>query len=225
MDSTTSEYHDWLGRAYGRKAEQDSHSKMASALSLAHRTRHEFEVAVQLDDKNVDAQRDLVSFVASAASNLGGGEERAKAQFRALSLVDALEGMLALADLYATEGNLDLASQKYQQILKSAPDRLNAYFKTTGYYHDREDAEHMQQAVEGAQKVTRSDRRLNYYVRVALVVAKKDSESAEEDLRTYIDTIPDNSEVPRIHPPTSTLENSTNVWACPTWRLSSTRLL
>ena len=82
LDSARSEYHDWLGRAYGRKAEEDSHSKIASALSMARRTHHQFEVAVQLDATNVDVQRDLIAFMASAPSNLGGGEERALEQIR-----------------------------------------------------------------------------------------------------------------------------------------------
>ena len=196
LDSARSEYHDWLGRAYGLKADEDSHSKMASALSLARRTHHEFEVAVQLDGKNVKAQRDLIAFMASAPSNLGGGEDRAMAQIRTLSSMDSLEGMLALADLYATRKKFEQASQKYQEILKSAPNRTDAYFETADYYRDRADSEHLQQTVDGALKITHSDRRLNYYVGVALVLAKKDLETAEKDLRTYIDTVPENSELP-----------------------------
>ena len=196
LDSVRSEYHDWLGRAYGRKAEEDSHSKMASALSLARRTHHEFEFAVQLDASNVNAQRDLIAFMASAPSNLGGGEEHAMAQIRVLSSIDSLEGMLALADLYATRKKFERASQEYQQILKSAPNRVDACFETADYYRDRADSEHMQQAVDCALKLTRSDRRLNYYAGVALVLANQDSEIAGEDLRTYIESVPDNSEVP-----------------------------
>ena len=74
---------------------------MASAFSLARRTHHEFEVAVQLDATNVDAQRDLIAFMASAPKDLGGGEERTLEQIRTLSSVDSLEGTLALADFYA----------------------------------------------------------------------------------------------------------------------------
>ena len=196
LESARSEYHDWLGRAYGLKADEDSHSKMASALSLARRTHHEFEVAVQLDGKNVSAQRDLIAFMASAPSNLGGGEDHAMAQIRMLSSIDSREGMLALADLYATKKKFEQASQEYQEILKSVPNRIDAYFETADYYRDRADSEHLQQAVDGALKVTRSDRRLNYYAGVALVLAKKDRETAEKDLRTYIDIVPDNTELP-----------------------------
>ena len=196
LDSARSEYHDWLGRAYGLKADEESHSKMASALSLARRTHHEFEVAVQLDGKNVKAQRDLIAFMASAPSNLGGGEGHAMAQIRTLSSIDSTEGMLALADLYATRKKFEQASQEYQEILKSAPNKTDAYFETADYYRDRADSEHLQQAVGGALKITRSDRRLNYYVGVALVLAKKDLETAEKHLRAYIDTVPENSELP-----------------------------
>jgi tetratricopeptide (TPR) repeat protein len=196
LDSARSEYHDWLGRAYGLKADEDSHSKMASALSLARRTHHEFEVAVQLDDKNVKAQRDLIAFMASAPGNLGGGEVRAMAQIRTLSSMDSLEGMLALADLYAMRKKFEQASRQYQEILKFASNRTDAYFETADCYRDHADSEHLQQAIDGALTITRSDRRLNYYVGVALVLAKKDLETAEKHLRTYIDTVPENSELP-----------------------------
>ena len=196
LDSDRSEYHNWLGRAYGRKAERDSHTKMASALSLARRTHHEFETAVQLDATNVDAQRDLIAFMASAPGNLGGGEENALNQIRALSAVDPLEGMLALADFYATRKRFDQARDEYQKVLKSAPGRIEAYLETADFYRSRGDAVLMEQAVEAASTITVSDRRLKYYRGVALVLENKDSDTAEKDLRAYIGTVPDNSELP-----------------------------
>jgi tetratricopeptide (TPR) repeat protein len=196
LDSARSEYHDWLGRAYGRKAEQDSHTKMASALSLAHRTRHEFETAVQLDASNVDAQRDLIAFMASAPANLGGGEGNALNQIRALSAVDPLEGMLALADFHTTRKRFDQASDEYQKVLKSAPGRIEAYLEAADFYRGRSDDALMEQAVEAASKIDVSDRRLNYYQGVVLVLENKDSDTAEKDLRTYIETVPENSELP-----------------------------
>src|SRR5260370_37013872 len=113
---------------------------MASALSLAHRTHHEFALAVQLDDKNVDAQRDLISFMASAPGIIVGGEENALNQIRALSAVDPLEGMLALADFYATRKRFDQASDEYQKVLTSAPGRIEAYLEVADYYRGRGDA-------------------------------------------------------------------------------------
>jgi len=196
LDSNRSDYHDWLGRAYGRKAEQDSHTKMAFALALARKTHREFETAVQLDARDIQAQRDLIDFMASAPKDLGGGKDRTLEQIRTLSSIDSLAGMLALADFYVTRKKFELGGQEYQQILKSAPNRIDPYFETADYYRDRDDSEHMRQAVEGALKVNHPDRRLDYYLGVSLVLANKDSETAEKDLRSYIETVPENSELP-----------------------------
>jgi tetratricopeptide (TPR) repeat protein len=196
LDPGRSEYHDWLGRAYGRKAEGEGRSKMTSALSLARRTHHEFETAVQLDPKNIDAQRDLISFMADAPAELGGGEQHAMEQIKALSAVDPVEGALALADFYADRKKFEQADTQYQKILASHPNRADAYFEIEDYYLARGDSDHLEQAIQAAAKLAPSDRRLSYYRGVALVLAKKDPAVAEKELRTYIATVPDNSEVP-----------------------------
>jgi len=191
-----SAYHDWLGRAYGRKAEKSSHANMVGALEMAKHTHHEFEAAVQLDPHNLAAQRDLISFMASAPSSLGGGETNALAQIKVLSAVDAVEGLLALADLYAEKKKFAQADEEYQKALQAAPGRIEPYLEAADYYADRGDAAHMEGAVGGATKVASSDRRLSYYRGVLLVLEKKDPDTAAKELRTYLETVPDNSELP-----------------------------
>ncbi|SRR6266404_2746681 len=195
LDPGRSEYHDWLGRASGRKADE-SRSNMASALSLARRTHNEFQTAVRLDATNINAQRDLIAFMKSAPGNLGGGEARALEQIRALSAVDTVAGELALADLYAERKRFDQAGEQYEKVLASTSHRIGDYFEVADYYRDRSDPGRMNAAVEAAARISSSDHRLTYYRGVALVIAKKDSAVAEKDLRSYIETVPDNSEVP-----------------------------
>ena len=48
IDAQNSVYHEWLGRAYGEKAD---HASLFSAISLAKKTRKEFDTAIQLADK------------------------------------------------------------------------------------------------------------------------------------------------------------------------------
>ena len=196
LDPGHSEYHDWLGRACGRKADQNSHSNMASALSLARRTHSEFKTAVQLNGSNIRVQRDLIAFMANAPPNLGGGEKNAMEQIRVLSALDPVEGDLAQGDLYTVRKKFDKASDEYKKVLESASNPIENYFEVADYYRDRGDSEKMSQAVEAAAKITPSDRRLSYYRGVALVLEKKELEVAEKDLRTYINTVPDNSELP-----------------------------
>ena len=196
LDPNRSEYHDWLGRACGRKADESSHSNMPAALRLARRTHHEFEVAVQLNAANIQARRDLISFIANAPRDLGGGEEEALEQINALSVVDPVEGTLALADLYAVQKKFAQANEEYQKVLTSARNRVDAFLEAADYYRDRGDSEHMEQAVQAAEKSASSDRRLSYYRGVVLVLEKGNPETAEKDLRAYIDDVPENSEIP-----------------------------
>ena len=105
------------------------------------------------------------------------------AQIRTLASVDSVEGVLALADLYATRKKFEQASQEYQEILRSDPNRIDDHLETANYYRDRAAAEYLRHAADSALKITRSDRCLNYYVGVTLVLAKKDSETAEDDLQ------------------------------------------
>ncbi|HXY10235.1 MAG TPA: tetratricopeptide repeat protein [Terriglobales bacterium] len=196
IEPQNSDFHDWLGRACGRKAEENSHSNMPAALPLARRAHHEFEVAVQLNASNVKAQRDLIAFTANAPGTLGGGEQHALEQIRALSAVDATEGMLALADLFAVQRKFDKASAQYEKVLASSPNRIDVYFEIADYYRDQGDSQAMKQAVESADRIGPSDSRLNYYRGVALVLAAGEPAAAEENLRTYISNVPENSELP-----------------------------
>ncbi len=74
-DQRDSEYRHWLGKAYGRMAQQASWFK---AMSLAKKTRKALEQAVRLDPENVDAITDLIAFYHAAPAFLGGGEDKAR---------------------------------------------------------------------------------------------------------------------------------------------------
>jgi len=59
LQPTSSEYHLWLGRSYGEKADASS---FLTAAGLAKKVRTEFERAVQLDPASVPAHVDLAEF-------------------------------------------------------------------------------------------------------------------------------------------------------------------
>ena len=73
IDPQNSIYHEWLGRAYGEKAD---HASWFSAISLAKKTRKEFETAVHLDEKNYSARQALIEFDCSAPGIAGGAAHR-----------------------------------------------------------------------------------------------------------------------------------------------------
>ena len=73
LSPQNSVYHEWLGRAYGEKAE---HAGPFSGMSLAKKTQKEFDTAVHLDEKNYSARQALIEYDCSAPGIVGGGEGR-----------------------------------------------------------------------------------------------------------------------------------------------------
>ncbi len=72
----SSEAQDWMGRAYGMKAE---HAGPIGGLSLALKVKAAFEAAVALDPRNGAAANDLSEFYIDAPSIIGGGLDKAAA--------------------------------------------------------------------------------------------------------------------------------------------------
>lgn len=196
IEPERSEYHDWLGKAYGRKAQEGNRFSPFSSLSMAHKAHREFQTAVRLDPHNLEAQRDLIRYLVNAPGVVGGGEEAAERQIQALSEVDPIEGELAQAEVYVTHKKFDQADVEYQKILQMKPDRIGIYFEIAEYYRDRGNAARMSEAIEEGAPLAPSDRRLDYYRGVALILADRDPEQAEAMLRHYLDTVPDNANVP-----------------------------
>lgn len=196
LDPGVSDYHDWLGKAYGRKAQESSRFSPFSPISLAHKTHREFDTAVRLDANNLEAQRDLIRYLLNAPAIVGGSEEAAEQRIQALSRVDAVEGALAQAELFVTKKKLDEADWEYYKIFEMKPERIGIYFEIAEYYRDRGNGSGMSEAIEAGAPLAPADRRLDYYRGIALILENSDPPQAEADLQHYLDTVPDNANVP-----------------------------
>ena len=195
LEPDRSDYHYWLGKSYGRKAEETNRFSAFSAFSLARKTHREFETAVRLDESDVEAQRDLIRYLSTAPGIVGGSEEAAEQRIHALAAVDPTEAHLAQAGLFASHKKFDEADQEYRNVLDSKPDRIEVYFEIAEYYRDRGDAARMSEATEAGALLAPSDRRMDYYRGIVLVLATE-PQKAETHLTHYLATVPDNDSVP-----------------------------
>ena len=196
LEPERSDYHDWLGKSYGRKAEETNRFSAFSSISLAHKTHREFEVAVRLDANNLEAQRDLIRYLLTAPGIVGGSEGAAQQRIHALATVNPIEGTLAQAELFASRKKFDAADNEYRKALDLKPERIGVYFEIAEYYRDRGDAARMSEAVESGAPLAPADHRLDYYRGIALVLAKESPAEADRDLHRYLDSVPDNANVP-----------------------------
>jgi tetratricopeptide (TPR) repeat protein len=80
-----SEFFDWLGRAYVRRADT---SNPLSAPLLAKKAKEAFERAVQLNPKNTEALSDLFDYYLQAPAVLGGSYDKAGTVAEKMSAVD-----------------------------------------------------------------------------------------------------------------------------------------
>jgi len=193
LDPHNSEYHQWLGRALGRRAER---AGWISGFSLARRVCAEFETAVRLDPRNIRAQRDLIEFYSEAPGIVGGGDEKAWRQVEALAAIDAVEGHLARAPMWAKEKKPDRADADYRAVVVARPERAGAYLEVADYYEQRRDALHMEEAVEAAAAIDPPNPQLFYGRGVVAVLTGGRDADAERLLRRYLDSVPPRSDLP-----------------------------
>ncbi|MGA7793491.1 MAG: tetratricopeptide repeat protein [Candidatus Acidiferrales bacterium] len=186
-------YRDWLAKSYGRRAEE---SKFLGAMSWARKTHREFEIAVELDPANFEARRDLIRYEMNAPSVIGGGDDKAMKNIDALEKIDPIQGQLARGEFFATKKRFPEADAVFDKILESNSDRAGVYFEVCDYYRDRLNAEKMGEAVDKAEHIDPDDRRLKFYKGVFLVMKGKSPSEAEMLLKSYVATVPENSDLP-----------------------------
>ena len=113
-----SSYRDWLGRAYGRRAEE---SGFMAALGYARKTHAAFEEAVALDPANVEALSDLFEYLLQAPGIVGGGIDKAAVVAERIGRLNQAEYHYSCARLAEKRHNLHAAEQELRKALDAAP--------------------------------------------------------------------------------------------------------
>ncbi len=188
-----SDYHLWLGRAYGRRAEV---AGWFSGFSLARKTRREFEAAVRLDPTNFEAQHDLIEFYLEAPGIVGGGDEKASRQIEALAVVDPAEAHLGRGNYWAKKKKPEQAETEFRLALEGKSRRAGLYLDVADFYQRRGDAARMEEAVEAAARLDAANPRLGYYRGVVRVQAGNRLEEAEQLLKNFLAMVPPRSDFP-----------------------------
>lgn len=117
-DPGNADYMDWLGRAYGKRAES---SNPLMAPGLASKARGAFEKAVELDPKNSDALSDLFDYYLEAPGFLGGGYEKAMAIAERTAKIDPAQGYFERAKLAQKRKEFQNAEDHLRQAIEVAP--------------------------------------------------------------------------------------------------------
>jgi tetratricopeptide (TPR) repeat protein len=194
IDPKSSVYHEWLGRAYGEKAD---HSSMFSAMGLARKTHKEFEAAVQLDEKNFSARQALIEYYCSAPGIVGGGEEKAKPEIAKLESLDAAEWHYAAGNCRRQKKDFAAADSEFKLALESRPKSAELIYDIGDFAAKRGQAERLIEVAERGAHASPDDPRGLFYRAVGLVLKNEKPEEAERLLREYVQKAPKRTGYPR----------------------------
>ncbi len=123
-DPGNADYHVWLGRAYGRRAETNSGLKILSSYGLARKARASFQRAVELDAKNGDALESLLRYYIEAPAIVVGSLPKAFEIARQIEAGDPAEGARAWAVYYESKKNFNAAEAALERARDLEPDAV-----------------------------------------------------------------------------------------------------
>ncbi len=110
--------HLWLGRALGRKTEK---ANPVQAAFMVADVRNEFERAVALGPKNLEARSHLMEFYLQAPSSFGGSIHKAHEQAEAMAKLDPAKGHWARARIAEKQKRYDVAEREYRAAVEAKP--------------------------------------------------------------------------------------------------------
>jgi tetratricopeptide (TPR) repeat protein len=143
-DPGNSVFHLWLGRAYGEKAD---HTNFVSAASLAGKVRTEFERAVQLNPKNLEARLDLAEFYIEAPSFMGGGEEKARGQAPFIGSLSHGRDHWVYARIAEHKKDLTTAEREYRQYIDASNGYADAWLNFAFFLRRQARLPEMEEAI------------------------------------------------------------------------------
>jgi tetratricopeptide (TPR) repeat protein len=120
----SAEYMDWLGRAYGKRAETSS---PLTAMSWASKARQAFESSVELNPNNSDALSDLFDYYLDAPGFLGGGYDKAEHVAHRIQQVDPVEGYFEQAKLAQKHREYSSAELHLRAAMEAAPHKVGTF--------------------------------------------------------------------------------------------------
>lgn len=144
LDPQNSRFHLWLGRVYGEKADR---ANFISAAALAGKVRGEFERAVQLNPKDVEARLDLAEFYIDAPGIVGGGEQKAREQAQTVGAVNPAREHWVYARIAEHKKDAAKAEQEYHQYIDLSKGDAEAWLNLALFLRRQKRIDEMEQAL------------------------------------------------------------------------------
>ncbi|MGB9072813.1 MAG: tetratricopeptide repeat protein [Terriglobales bacterium] len=187
LEPNNSRFHLWLGRVYGEKADR---SNFLSAAGLAGKTRTEFQRAVDLNPKDMDARLDLAEFYLEAPGIVGGGQDKARAQAKVIGSVSPDREHWIYARIAEKNRDAAAAEREYRQVIDLSHGDAESWLNLALFLRRQKRYAEMEQAIVKVRQAPLP--RLDALVDAAqtLLRAGRSFPLAVQLLRQYLDSGP-----------------------------------
>jgi tetratricopeptide (TPR) repeat protein len=156
LSTQEGEYHQWLGRAWGKKAEA---AGPVTALNLVRKVKAEFEKAVALDPegKNLSARVDLAEFYIEAPYVMGGDKTKAKRIAAFVMTRDSALAYYILGRLEEKQNARIRAEQEFKAAIEASGNLADYWVALASYYQRTGQLDAMETAVTKSLAAPRKD--------------------------------------------------------------------
>lgn len=179
-----SEYVDWLGRAYGKRAET---ANPLLAPGLASKARQAFERAVELDSTNRDALSDVFDYYLNAPGFLGGGYDKALQVADKMTKVDPSEAYFAKAQLAQKHQQYEAAEQHLRQAVAAGPHEVGHLIALAKFLANQGRTRESDAVFEQAQQANPNAARVWFAKADVLIKQKRNLSEAKMLLKQYVE--------------------------------------
>jgi tetratricopeptide (TPR) repeat protein len=174
---------DWLGRAWGERAET---SFAFAAAAHARKAREAFERAVRLDPANTIALNDLFDFYIQAPGIMGGGIEKARDLIPRLAPLDPLGSHLAQAKLDEEKKQFAAAETELRAAIRLVPEKVGPVLELAQFLARRGRHDESDQAFQQAASVAPDSPRILFARAESQIKSKRNVAEARELLKQYL---------------------------------------
>lgn len=182
-DPRNSEYMDWLGRAFGKRAETGN---PIMAPAYASKARQAFEKSVALNAKNGEALSDLFDYYLEAPGFLGGGFDKATQVAQQIAAVDPAEGYFAKAQLAQKSRQFEAAEQHLRQAAALAPRQVGRLIDLAKFLAKEGRTQESDQVFLQAQKLAPEAPQVWFARADTLIRQKRNLDEAKSLLQKYM---------------------------------------
>lgn len=183
MNPRSSEYWDWLGKAYGSQAQKASKLKLPF---LAKKTKNAWEKAVELDPNNLEAREDIILYYLQAPGFVGGSKDKARAMAIEIKRRNPYRGAFAVANVCGNAKDMACVEREMQFVASAYPDSVAVHSQLAAFYTNAKQYDKAFAVIDRRLKVKPNEPGILYALGRTASISGQNLERGEQALKAYI---------------------------------------